>query len=131
MKTSGYFSIVILVMRLFAGASVQAQLASAKETSINKNSNNMKTYVIQRDIPNAGKLTPAELKAISQTSCGVLKEMGSQQIEWIHSYVTGDHIFCIYKATSEAAIREQAKKGGFTANSIMEVANIISPATAN
>lgn len=89
----------------------------------------MKTYLIEREIPNAGKLTPAELKAISQTSCSVLKEMGPG-IQWIHSYVTGNKIYCIYKAESADQIREHAKKGGFPANSITEVGTIISPATA-
>lgn len=90
----------------------------------------MNTYVIEREIPNAGKLTQAQLKAISQTSCGVLNEMGPK-IEWLHSYVTGNKIYCIYKAENEELIKEHAKKGGFPANFISEVANIISPATAN
>jgi hypothetical protein len=89
----------------------------------------MKTYLIERKIPGAGKFTPAELKGISQTSCGVLKEMGPQ-IEWIHSYVTGDKIFCIYKAENEELVREHAHKGGFPANNIVEVPSMISPATA-
>ena len=90
----------------------------------------MKTYIIEREIPGAGKFTAAELKAISQTSCGVLKEMGPK-IQWLQSYVAGDKIYCIYKAGNEELIREHAKKGGFPANMITEVANIISPATAN
>lgn len=89
----------------------------------------MKTYLIERDIPNAGKLTPQQLKAISQKSCNVLKEMGPQ-IEWIQSYVTGDKIFCVYKAENEDLIREHAKKGGFPATTIIEVSTQISPATA-
>ena len=89
----------------------------------------MKTYLIERDIPGAGKLTPEQLKSISQKSCGVLKEMGPQ-IEWIQSYVTGDKIFCVYKAQNEELIREHAKKGGFPANKITEVSTEISPATA-
>ena len=89
----------------------------------------MKTYVIEREIPNAGKLTAEELKAISQTSCAVLEEMGPS-IEWIHSYVTGDKIYCIYKAENEELIREHARLGGFPANTISAVASIISPATA-
>jgi hypothetical protein len=90
----------------------------------------MKTYVIEREIPNAGKLTSEQLKAISQTSCGVLKEMGPK-IEWLHSYVTGNKIYCVYKAENEELIKEHAQKGGFPANFINEVANIITPATAN
>ena len=90
----------------------------------------MKTYVIERDIPGAGKLTGEQLKATSITSCGVLKEMG-QGIEWIHSYVNGNKIHCIYKAENEELLREHAKKGGFPITSITEIASIISPATAN
>ncbi|HYC84545.1 MAG TPA: DUF4242 domain-containing protein [Chryseosolibacter sp.] len=90
----------------------------------------MKTYLIKRDIPDAGKLSAADLKAISQTSCTVLKQMGPK-IEWLHSYVTGNQIYCVYKAENEDLVREHAKKGGFPANSIIEVANIISPATAD
>jgi hypothetical protein len=90
----------------------------------------MKTYLIEREIPNAGKFTPEELKAISQKSCSVLDEMGPQ-IQWIHSYVTGNKIFCIYKAENEQLIKEHADKGGFPANNIIEIASTISPATAN
>ena len=89
----------------------------------------MKTYVIEREIPNAGKLTAEQLKTIAQTSCAVLEEIGPS-IEWIHSYVTGNKIYCIYKAENEELIREHASKGGFPANTISEVASIISPATA-
>ena len=90
----------------------------------------MKTYLIEREIPGAGKLTQEELKSISQTSCSVLNEMGPQ-IQWQHSYVTGDKIVCIYNAENEDLIREHAKKGGFPANNIIEVSSTISPATAN
>jgi hypothetical protein len=90
----------------------------------------MKTYLIEREIPGAAKFTPGELKGISQKSCGVLQEMGPQ-IEWIQSYVTGDKIYCIYKAENEELIKEHANKGGFPANKIVEVPSIISPATAN
>lgn len=90
----------------------------------------MKTYLIEREIPDAGKLTGEELKAISQKSCSVLKEIGPR-IQWIQSYVTGNKITCIYKAENEELIREHAKKGGFPANAITEVASVISPATAN
>lgn len=89
----------------------------------------MKTYLIEREIPGAGKFSAEQLKAISQKSCSVIDEMGPK-IQWIHSYVTGDKIYCIYKAENEALIREHAKKGGFPANSILEVASMISPATA-
>jgi len=89
----------------------------------------MKTFLIEREIPNASKLSPEQLKTISQKSCYVLEEMGPT-IQWIHSYVTGDKIYCIYKAGNEELIREHAKRGGFPANSIFEIASIISPATA-
>lgn len=103
---------------------------SMAQTNTSNKSTTMKTYLIERDIPGAGKLTPVQLKAISQKSCGVIKEMGPQ-IEWIQSYVTGDKIFCVYKADNEELIREQAKKGGFPANKITEINTEISPATAN
>ena len=88
-------------------------------------------YVIEREIPGAGQFTAEKLKAISQTSCGVLKEMGPEKIQWLHSYVTGDKIYCVYLATSEEAVREHAKKGGFPANSVSKVGAVISPKTAN
>ena len=87
-------------------------------------------YVIEREIPGAGKLTPEQLQAISQTSCGVLDEMGEDNIQWLHSYVTGDKIYCVYLAKNEELVREHAQKGGFPANSVAEVKTIISPATA-
>ena len=86
-------------------------------------------FVIERQIPGAGKLTAEQLKGISQTSCGVLQEMGPE-IKWLHSYVTGDKIYCVYVAASEAMVREHARKGGFPANAVSEVATIINPATA-
>ena len=96
---------------------------------ITKNNKTMKTYVIERNIPGAGDLTAEQLKGISQTSCTVLKEMGPK-IEWQHSYVTGDKVYCVYKAENKSLIEEHANKGGFPANSISEVATTISPATA-
>lgn len=90
----------------------------------------MKTFLIERHVPNAGKLTPAELKAISQTSCNVLNEMGPS-IKWLHSYVTGDKLYCKYMAENEELIRVHGAKGGFPVNEIMEVETMIGPATAN
>lgn len=120
-------TMMILAVIVFTGFASQAQTANKDlKTS---NTTNMKTYLIERNIPDAGKLTPEQLKAISQKSCGVLKDMGPQ-IEWVHSYVVGNKIFCVYRAESEELIREHARKGGFPANNIFEVANIISPATA-
>jgi len=89
----------------------------------------MPQYVIEREIPNAGSLTPEQLKAISQTSCGVLDKMGPA-IEWDHSYVTTDKIYCVYNAPNEEMVREHARQGGFPANSISQVSAVISPATA-
>jgi hypothetical protein len=89
----------------------------------------MPQYVIEREIAGAGKLTAEQLQAISQESCSVLRNLGPQ-IEWLHSYVTGDKIYCIYNAPNEDMIREHAKQGGYPANRISEVKNVISPATA-
>jgi hypothetical protein len=89
----------------------------------------MPKYVIEREIPGAGKLTAPELKAISQTSCGVLSKMGPQ-IQWVESYVTGDKVYCIYVAPNEAMILEHAKQGGFPANRVSEVTSVIEPITA-
>jgi len=89
----------------------------------------MPKYVIERDLPGAGRLTPDQLRGVSQKSCDVLNKLGPE-IQWIHSYVTADKIYCIYRAPSEAMIREHAKQGGFPANKISEVANIIEPTTA-
>lgn len=86
-------------------------------------------YVIERDIPGAGSFSAEKLQSIAQTSCGVLSKMGPK-IQWLHSYVTGDKIYCIYVAPNEAMIREHAKEGGFPANSVSEVKTIISPDTA-
>lgn len=89
----------------------------------------MPKYVIEREIPGAGKLTPAELRGISQTSCGVISKMGPQ-IQWLQSYVTGDKIYCVYIAPNEQMVRDHAVQGGFPANSIAEVKTIIDPTTA-
>ena len=89
----------------------------------------MPKYVIEREIPGAGNIPSDQLKAISQTSCGVLKNLGPQ-IQWVHSYVTGDKIYCIYIAPNEAMVREHASQGGFPANSISEVKTTIDPTTA-
>ncbi|HEY4149887.1 MAG TPA: DUF4242 domain-containing protein [Chitinophagaceae bacterium] len=89
----------------------------------------MPKYVIERELPGAGKLTAEQLKGISQTSCSVLNKLGPQ-IQWVNSYVTGDKIYCIYIAPNPEMVREHAKQGGFPANSISEVATIIDPTTA-
>jgi Protein of unknown function (DUF4242) len=89
----------------------------------------MPQFVIERELPGAGKLSPAELKAISQKSCGVLSQMGPQ-IQWVHSYVTGDKIYCVYRAPNEEMVREHARQGGFPANRVAEVKSVIDPTTA-
>ena len=89
----------------------------------------MPKYVIERDLPNAGKLSPQQLQAISQKSCDVLRNLGPQ-IQWLHSYVTQDKIYCIYIAPNEKLIREHATQGGFPANRISEVKSIIDPTTS-
>ena len=89
----------------------------------------MPKFVIEREIPGAGKLNAEQLKGISQTSCGVLSKMGSQ-IQWVHSYVTDDKIYCVYNAPNEEMVREHAKQGGFPANVVSRVSTIIDPTTA-
>jgi hypothetical protein len=89
----------------------------------------MPKFVIERDIPGAGKLSPAELKKISQKSCGVLASLGPS-VQWIHSYVTADRLYCIYHATDESLVMRHAELGGFPANRISRVATVIDPSTA-
>jgi len=89
----------------------------------------MPQFVIERTIPGAGSLTAEQLKAVSQTSCGVLKTLGPT-IQWEHSYVTDDKIYCVYSAPNAEMIREHARLGGFPAESVEEVRTVISPATA-
>ena len=89
----------------------------------------MPKFVIEREIPGAGKLTPSELNAISQKSCGVLRELGPQ-IQWVESFVTDDKVYCVYIAPDEAAVREHAKRGGFPANRVSQVRRMIDPTTA-
>jgi hypothetical protein len=89
----------------------------------------MPKYVIERNIPVAGSLTPQELQGISQKSCGVLREMGPQ-IQWLESYVTDDKVYCVYIAPDEATLRTHAEKGGFPADRISQVKTVIDPTTA-
>jgi hypothetical protein len=92
-------------------------------------SSEQRTFVIERDIPGAGKLSPQQLAGIAQKSCSVLDELGPS-IQWIHSYVTADRIYCIYSTADPALIRCHADLGGFPANRISRVEAIIDPATA-
>lgn len=89
----------------------------------------MPKYVIEREIPGAGKLSRDELHGISQTSCGVLADMGPQ-IQWVESFVTADKVYCVYIAPNEEMVREHARQGGFPANRVSEVATMIDPTTA-
>lgn len=89
----------------------------------------MPKYVIEREIPEAGKLTPQQLQSISQTSCGVLNKLGPS-IQWVHSYVTDDKVYCVYLAPNKQIIEEHARQGGFPANRISEVRSTIDPTTA-
>jgi cell division inhibitor SulA len=89
----------------------------------------MPKFVIEREIPGAGNLKPQELQAISQKSCSVLRNLGPQ-IQWLHSYVTADKIYCVYIAPNESMVREHAQQGGFPANRISEIRTVIDPTTA-
>ena len=89
----------------------------------------MPKFVIEREIPNAGALTAEQLKAISQTSCGVLRSLGPE-IQWVQSYVTDNKIYCVYNAPNEEMVRAHARQGGFPANSVAQVRTIIDPTTA-
>ena len=120
---------LLLAIMLLTGLAAFSQSSTTKQDSRSTKPGEMKTYVIEREIAGAGNLNQEELKGISQKSCGVLKEMGSG-IQWMHSYVTGNKIYCVYKAENAELVKEHAKKGGFPANSIAEVANVISPETA-
>lgn len=89
----------------------------------------MPQYVIERDMPGVGKLGPDQLKGASQTSCSVLRELGPE-IQWVHSYVTDDKIYCLYRAPSEELLRQHADTAGFPATKIAEVRSTIDPTTA-
>ena len=121
----------MLLMFVMLTSAAFAQTAKSTKT---KNENNMETktmntYVIEREIPDAGKLKAEDLQGISKTSCSVLKELGPD-IQWLHSYVTDNKIFCVYKAENEEILREHAKKGGFPINSVHKLSTVISPETA-
>lgn len=89
----------------------------------------MPKYIIEREIPGAGALTPQDLQAISQKSCGVLSNMGPR-VQWLESYVTDDKVYCIYIAPDEAAVRAHAEQGEFPANRISRIKTVIDPTTA-
>ena len=89
----------------------------------------MPKYLIEREIPGAGKLSAQELQAVSQKSCSVLQRLGPQ-IQWVQSYVTGDKVYCVYVAPNEEMVRKHAQEGGFPANKISEIKSVIDPTTA-
>jgi len=89
----------------------------------------MRRYVIERDIPGIGSATPAQLQGASQTSCSVLRDLGPS-VQWVHSYVTPDRMYCVYLAENEELVREHAKRGGFPASKVSEVSTVIDPLTA-
>jgi len=89
----------------------------------------MPKYVIEREIPGAGNMSPQELQGASQKSCSVLRNLGPQ-IQWVESYVTADKLYCVYIAPNEEMIREHAQQGGFPANRISEIKTMIDPTTA-
>jgi hypothetical protein len=113
---------LLMVSMFFAGMVGKAQTTAPEKPE-------MKTYVIERNIPGAGQFSAEKLKDISKTSCSVLKDMGPG-IQWMQSYVTDNKIFCVYKAENIELLKEHAKKGGFPITNIYEVSNVISPATA-
>lgn len=121
--------IFILILALCLTNCTSNKTSSADIIRSEASASNQNMYVIEREIPGAGELTAEELKGISQTSCGVLDEMGSE-IQWLHSYVTGDKIYCVYTAPNEEMVREHAKQGGFPANSVSKVTTVIDPTTA-
>ena len=129
MKTT--ITLTVLFMILVGSTTAFSQTASAANSKKEKSmtTKKMNTYVIEREIPNVGKSSAAELQGISQKSCSVLKELGPQ-IEWVQSYVTDNKIFCIYRAENEEILRTHAMKGGFPINSINLLSTVISPATA-
>ncbi len=88
----------------------------------------MPKYVIERDIPGAGRMTASDLQGVAKKSCGVLREMGPD-IKWLHSYVTSNKVYCVYVAPNEEMIREHADKGGFPVTHIERVSTVIDPAT--
>lgn len=126
---SGYklVAAAALAALLTVGGSASAFAQEAAQ-SAPKKKEVMHTYVIERNIPGAGSFSKEKLREISQKSNGVLKEMGPD-IKWVDSYVTGDKVYCIYRAKNEDLIREHAKRGGFPADRISEVDTMISPAT--
>jgi Protein of unknown function (DUF4242) len=121
-RRDGYF--LRLRLEFISGASEVCSHASRRHRK-----EDMPKYVIERDIPNVGSVTPDQVIAISQKSCSVLNNLGPQ-IQWLHSYVTQDRIYCVYIAPNEEMVREHARQGGFPANRVSEVKLVIDPTSA-
>lgn len=132
MKTSMH-NWFVLIFFLCIGFSFSSLNAQEKKSDVQKSadSESMSTYVIEREIPEIGQSTSADLKTISQKSCSVLDKMSAEDIQWVHSYVAENKIYCIYKASNQEILKEHAEKGGFPINSISQVSEVISPATAD
>jgi hypothetical protein len=124
LRWAGQLAILLVRVIKFSGQSLACAsgLKAATEEVMPK-------YVIEREIPDAGSLSPEQIQAISQKSCGVLKNLGPQ-IQWVESFVTPDKIYCVYIAPNEAMVREHAKQGGFPANRVSEVKRMIDPTSA-
>jgi hypothetical protein len=120
--------LVLFFMFSFSEATI-AQVTSAEAIRTEASTSKQNMYVIERTVPGAGDLTQEELKSISQTSCNVLDGMGSE-IKWMHSYVTGDKIFCVYTAPNEEMVRKHGADGGFPVDAVHLVKNVIDPSTA-
>jgi cell division inhibitor SulA len=108
---------------------LRQKVGAARGRRLSQEEDQMPKYVIEREIPNAGSFTPEQIVAISQKSCSVLKNLGPQ-IQWLESYVTPDKIYCVYIAPNEQMVREHAKQGGFPANRVSEVKQVIDPTSA-
>ena len=137
LKTIKFLFIFILILSISNCTTIDkssadvaiADITSADIIRSEASSTHLNMYVIEREISGLGEFTKDDLKEASQTSCGVLDEMGSE-IQWLHSYVTGDKMYCVYLAPNEEMVLEHAEKGGFPANSVSQVVTIIDPTTA-
>lgn len=132
MKTINVCMLLFLGMLLTVSYSFgqdQATVSSKMNKNLITKKGPMKTYLIEREIPDAGKLTKAQLQGIAQKSNGVLAQMGSS-IQWVQSYVTDNKVYCVYKAENEKLLKEHADKAGFSTNKINELNTIIGPETA-
>lgn len=120
------FFLILVLMMIMVQCTTKSSAETIRDEAANSKQN---TYIIEREIPDAGKLTAEELKSISIKSNSVLLEMDS--VKWLHSYVAGDKVYCVYTAPNEELVIEHARRGGFPANSVTKVANIIDPSTGN